>query len=76
MAHLDNCRTSEEVSLLLSQPSNTQDAGPTVGQYPRLRMALDYEQKEVGWQHFPRFDKYMYSLDVLLVLTIFWVQII
>ena len=74
VAHLDNCRTSEEVSLLLSQPSNTQYAGPTVGQYPRLRMALDYEQKEVGLQHFPHFNKYICSLYVLLVLTIFGME--
>ena len=44
---LDNCRTSEEVSLLLNHPpSKAQDAGPTA--YPRLREAFAYDQKEVG----------------------------
>ena len=44
---LENCRTSDEVSLLLSQPHDVLHDVTHVGRYPRLRLALDYEQKEV-----------------------------
>ena len=44
---LENCRTSDEVSLLLSQPHDILHDVTHVGRYPRLRLALDYEQKEV-----------------------------
>ena len=44
---LDECRTSDEVQLLLKQ-DHTADYGVTPGgQYPRLRLAINYAQKEV-----------------------------
>ncbi len=48
---LDECRTSDEVQLLLKQ-DHPADYGVTPGgQYPRLRLAINYAQKEVSPYH-------------------------
>ncbi len=48
---LDECRTSDEVQLLLKQ-DHPADYGVTPGgQYPRLRLAINYAQKEVSPSH-------------------------
>ena len=45
---LDECRTSEEVELLLRQDHDDKTSVQPGGQYPRLRMAIEWEIKEVS----------------------------
>ena len=46
---LEECRTSEEVSLLLKQTHDPKVQGVTnTTKYPRLTLAVTYHQKRVG----------------------------
>ena len=45
---LNECRTSEEVELLLRQDHDDKTSVQPGGQYPRLRMAIEWEIKEVS----------------------------
>ncbi len=48
VALLDECRTSNEVELLLKQSHSAEEHSTAPGGvYPRLRLAINYEQKEV-----------------------------
>ena len=48
---LDECRTSEEVELLLRQDHDDKTSVQPGGQYPRLRMAIEWEIKEVSYEN-------------------------
>ena len=47
VALLDECRTSDEVQLLLKQDHDAELGTTPGGRYPRLRLAVNYKQKEV-----------------------------
>ena len=48
---LDERRTSEEVELLLRQDHEDKTSVQPGGQYPRLRMAIEWEIKEVSHEN-------------------------